>query len=181
MQYKKPINKPLNCSIVNWSLQYPCVMFFPDYFVSSRKQVQERTWTNLDSLCLDLCSNFCLFTPCSLGRIWRGALWHSLLHWLAFHQHRRHVHVLHCRSLCFLFYSSLRSNYHFLHTHSDNCERIQESSGAARLWPHQDEQCANHYCQGIWQAELASIWYLASLWQNVFAKIGQHLSKHYRN
>lgn len=140
----------MTCS-VNCSLQYFYVLVFTDCFVSSRQQVQEKTWTNIDSLCLDLCSNICLFTPCSLGRIWRGALWHSLLHWLAIHQRRRHVHVLHCRSLCSLFYSPLWSNCHFLLTYSGNCERIQESCGAACLWSHQDKQRANHYCQGIYK------------------------------
>ena len=119
-------------------------------FVSSREQVQERTWPNLDSQCLDLCSNFCLFSPGSLGRIRSRALWHSLLHWLAFHQRKCRSHVLHRSTLCFMFYSPLRSNCYFLLSYSGNCERIQESSGTARLWLHQDEQRANHYCQGIW-------------------------------
>lgn len=117
----------------------------------SREQVQERTWTNIDSLCLDLRSNFCLFSPSSLGRIWSGALRHSLLHWLALHQHKRCGHVLYCSPLCFLFYSPLRSNCHFLLSYSGNCERIQESSGTARLRPCQDEQRANYYRQGIWK------------------------------
>lgn len=123
-------------------------------FVSSREQVQERTWTNLDSLCLDLRGNFCLFSPSSLGRIWSGALWHSLLHWLAFHQRKHHGNVLHRSPLCFLFYSPLWSNCHFLLSYSGNCERIQESSGTACLRLRKDEQCANHYCQGIWKLVL---------------------------
>lgn len=138
------------------------VLIFSICFVSSREQVQERTWANLDSLRLDLRSNFCLFSLSSLGRIWSGALWHSLLHWLAFYQCQCRGPVLHCSPLRLLFYSPFWSNCHFLLSYSGNCERIQESSGTACLWLHQDEQRTNHYCQGIWKSAFGKL-FLAQL------------------